>query len=227
METSGNRWTDLWQRLGVTAPSLAAAGASVALAYGETARFYHNITHLMDVLEKLDWAKDALDVSGELAGLGDTDKKKLFDTVELALWYHDAVYDAKAKDNEARSRDLFLSHAQKFGLADPLQKEIAALIDLTAHHRTAKTLPECILVDCDLAILGAPKAEFDAYDRNIRKEYAHVPEPLYKKVRRGVLKGFLNQPQIFKTAAFRARFEEQARVNLKAATAGIFSRLFG
>lgn len=208
------RWRKLWARLGVEASALGGTGSGLIAAYQGMGRFYHNGTHLRDVLEKLDWARQALDTSGETAPLDAAQRQRLFDTAELALWYHDAVYDAKAKDNEAKSRELFLRHAEEYRLPQPLADEVAGLIELTAGHAGARTLTEKLVCDCDLSILGAEPDAFAAYDENIRKEYAHVPGPAYKRARLEVLKGFLARPQIFTTAAFRDRFEAAARANL-------------
>ena len=212
------RWQALWQRFGVENAGLAAAGQEVIKAYKD-GRYYHSQDHLASVLIELDWAKGALEKSGELSGLSIDARQKLFDTVELALWYHDVVYDAQAKhgDNERKSRDLFLSDAEKFGLPAPIRQEIASLIDLTAHHKDAKTLAERLMTDCDLAVLGASPAVFHQYDLDIREEYKHVPLPDYKTARRDVLAGFLKQKPIFKTAAFRKKLEAQAEKNLKGA----------
>lgn len=206
------RYRALWQRFGVDDPALPAAGQRVIDAYHAPTRHYHDGAHLRDVLTKLDWARDAVqDTTPE-------DRAQMFDIIELALWYHDVVYDATAKDNEAQSRDMMWTDARRFGLSDDIARTAADLIDLTAHHAQARTLPEKIMTDCDLAILGAHTAAFQKYDAGIRAEYAHVPAPLYQTVRRQVLKGFLDQPQIFKTEAFRTAFEAQARQNLRSAT---------
>lgn len=212
------RWQALWQRFGAEDTGLAAAGWQIIDAYS-TGRHYHSQEHLASVLAELDWAKSALDKSGELSNISADARQRLFDTVELALWYHDVVYDAKAKDNEAQSRNLFLSDAKKFGLPAAIRDEVAALIDLTAHHKDAKTLAERLMTDCDLAVLGGSPAAFCKYDTGIRKEYAHVPPAVYKVARRDVLKSFLDQAHIFKTAAFRQKLEKAARKNLSGAIA--------
>ncbi len=219
-----DRWNDLWWRLGVQSPDIPATGIRLIAEYSGADRHYHSRTHLEDVLQKLDWAKTALERKGELPLLPE-DQRKLFDTIELALWYHDVVYNAKLKNNEELSRDLFLTHAAHFGLDETMQQNVAKLIDLTAKHKDAASLMERIMTDCDLAILGAPKAEFDKYDADIRKEYAHVPAAAYKIGRHKVLTGFLDQPYVFKTQAFHDAFEAQARVNLKAATASPIKKL--
>jgi predicted metal-dependent HD superfamily phosphohydrolase len=208
------RYTELWQRLGVSHPDIATAGERLLTLYSDPARTYHNTAHLADVLAKLDWAKDALDKTGELAGLGATARQKMFDTIELALFYHDAVYDAHAKDNEAQSRDLIQRDAAAFGLDPAITKDAARLIDLTAHHGQAQALDEKIMADCDLAILGAAPEAFKKYDDGIRREYAHVPAPLYAAGRAKVLRGFLDAPPLFKTAAFAAQYDAPARRNL-------------
>ena len=222
--TLEDRWNDLWWRLGVQSPDIPATGIRLIAEYSGPDRHYHLRTHLEDVLTKLDWAKTTLERTAELPLLPE-DRIKLFDTIELALWYHDVVYDAKLKNNEQLSRDLFLTHAAHFGLDETMQQNVAKLIDLTAKHKDAASLMERIMTDCDLAILGAPKTEFDAYDKNIRKEYAHVPAPAYKLGRHKVLTGFLNQPYIFKTQAFHDAYEQQARTNLKAATTSPIAKL--
>ncbi|MDP2207110.1 MAG: metal-dependent phosphohydrolase [Alphaproteobacteria bacterium] len=213
------RFAVLWQRLGVSHPDVAAAGARLIVLYSDPARAYHNQTHLQDVLDKLDWAKDALGESGELDSLDTAARQRMFDTIELALFYHDAVYDARAKDNEAQSRDLMRRDAQALGLDPAVIAAAARLIDLTAHHEQAQSLDERIMADCDLAILGADETTFKKYDNDIRREYAHVPAPLYAAGRAKVLHGFLQTPQLFKTAAFAVRYDAPARRNLRAALA--------
>jgi predicted metal-dependent HD superfamily phosphohydrolase len=219
-----DRWNDLWWRLGVQSPDIPATGIRLIAEYSGPDRHYHSRVHLEDVLAKLDWAKTALLKTAELP-LTTEAQREMFDTIELALWYHDVVYDAKLKNNEQLSRDLFLTHAAHFGLDETMQQNVAKLIDLTANHKNAASLMERIMTDCDLAILGAPKAEFDNYDANIRKEYAHVPAPAYKAGRHKVLTGFLNQPYIFKTQAFHDAYEKQARANLTAATTSPIKKL--
>lgn len=211
------RYTELWQRLGVSHPDIAAAGARLLALYAEPARAYHNTAHLADVLAKLDWAKGALSRNGNLAGLAPITIARMFDTIELALFYHDAVYDPRAKDNEKQSRNLMLRDASTFGLHKSIADNAARLINLTAHHNRAQKLDEKIMADCDLAILGAAPAVFQKYDAGIRREYAHVPAPLYAAGRAKVLRGFLATPRLFKTAVFAIRYGTPARRNIKAA----------
>lgn len=213
------RWRELSGRLGAKDISCDALLA----AYAEPQRHYHTLIHLQDVLGKLDMAKELLEKSGEVAHLSAPEKQKMFDAIELALWYHDAVYDATRKDNEDKSAEWLLKDMGKLDIAS----EAAALVRMTAHHGKAATLAEKILSDCDLAILGADDAAFRKYDADIRKEYAHVPAPLYKAGRHKVLKGFLDQKDIFKTSAFKEMFDDKARRNLAAATSSPLRRFLG
>ena len=71
------------------------------------------------------------------------------------------------------------------------------------------------LLDVDLAILGAPASIFDAYEAQVRAEYAAVPETDFRKGRRNILEGFLARNPIFHTPYFTALCELQARANLK------------
>lgn len=212
-----SRFRELWQRLGADDVALDDTGRGIVAAYEGPGRAYHSRRHLEDVLEKLDWGRTALGASGDLKDIAQGERVRLFDTVELALWYHDVVYDPTQKDNEARSRDKFLADAARYNLRQDLRADIAKLIDITASHRKAATLSEKIMCDCDLAILGAPQEEFSKYDANIRKEYAHVPEATYQAARRHVLGGFLKDKSLFKTKAFQDRFDAQARANLSGA----------
>lgn len=209
------RWDNAWRDAGVTAQSkLNDMFDNLVAHYGAADRHYHNIEHLTDVLDKLDWAKKTMTENGELAGLDTGAQKKLFTAISLALWYHDIVYDAARKDNEAQSRDLFLTQAADTGLSPDISAMAAQLIDITAHHKSAHTLAERIMTDCDLAILGADTAAFTRYDDNIRREYAHYPDEIYATGRAQALSGFLQQEKIFKTAAFSALYEDAARRNI-------------
>lgn len=211
------RFTQAWTFFTDPHPLMMPECINVLDAYDDTARPYHNIVHLTDVLEKLDWARTVLTNDGTLNHLPADVRTRMFMRIELALFYHDVVYDAKAKDNEEKSRDLFNEHAKSFGMGEEDRVAIARLIDITAKHTTASALDEQILCDCDLAILGADRETFTRYDRNIRTEYAHVPAAIWDVRRPGVLKHFLDQPRLYKTEAFHKRYDEAARNNLRSA----------
>lgn len=170
-------------------------------AYAEPHRRYHTRAHIEACLQLLD----------EVQGLTARERRLL----TWAIWWHDAVYDPAASDNEARSADLAQSDLADDGVAPAERAEVARLIRLTAGHQVAEDdRLGATLVSIDLAILGAPPADYDDYARAVREEYAHVPEPLWRLGRAQVLRRFLEAAAIYPDPGFRARFEAAARENL-------------
>lgn len=192
----GDRFLDLWARIG--GRDGAAVQAALNKGYGEASRAYHNWTHVGAMLSGLD------DTRGELP---DVD----LDAIELAIWFHDVVYDAHAKDNEAQSAALFRKNAG--GLEPQLVDHVAALILATASHEACDDPSAQLLLDLDLAILAASPSAYDRYAAAIRSEYAFVPDDLWRTGRTDVLRRFLDRPYIYQTARFRP-LETPARDNL-------------
>ena len=177
---------------------LANAEAFALPHYEEAGRAYHNSEHVRTMLA-------ALESRGVLTP-----------ALALAVWGHDLIYDARAGDNEERSAEVFDGWLVSQHAPADLRKEIHALILATKHAAPPATRAEALLVDADLAILGASAADFAAYDAAIRQEYAHVPGLLYRVGRKKVLRSFLNRGQIYTTPEF-ADLEAQARWNLTGA----------
>ncbi|RWD94341.1 hypothetical protein [Mesorhizobium sp.] len=141
------------------------------------------------------------------------------DAVEAAIWFHDAIYDSRAKDNETKS--AVLAEQKLSGrISSERLSRIVAMIDATATHQLPQlddekaTSDAALFLDMDLAILGAEPGAFDAYEKAVRREYGWVEEPMWRAGRAAVLKSFLARPHIFHTELFRRRFEAQARKNL-------------
>jgi predicted metal-dependent HD superfamily phosphohydrolase len=181
----------------------------LAAAYAAPARHYHDLRHIA--------ALNGL-ASACAAEIADRD------AVEAAIWFHDAVYDTRRDDNEERSAAL--AAARLAGTADAERiARIAAMIRATAGHALpafadAAAAHDCALfLDMDLAVLGSPEADFDAYEADVRREYDWVTEPQWRQGRVAVLAGFLARPTIYLTARFRASHEAAARRNLARAIA--------
>jgi predicted metal-dependent HD superfamily phosphohydrolase len=134
--------------------------------------------------------------------------------VEMALWFHDAIYDVHRHDNEEQSAQWAREALEAAGVAAEVAARIEQLVLATQHTAIPHGADACLLVDIDLGILGAEKARFAEYERQIRAEYAHVPEPLFSQRRRAILRSFLERPAIYGTEPFRAALEERARCNL-------------
>jgi predicted metal-dependent HD superfamily phosphohydrolase len=183
--------------------------AELISAYTAPDRHYHDLHHIEALLGLADACASAI-----------TDR----DVVEAAIWFHDAIYDTRRSDNEERSATLAM--ARLAGTADEGRiVRIAAMIRATAGHAIpdfadAAAGRDCALfLDMDLAILGSPAADFDAYEAAVRREYGWVREPQWKLGRRAVLAQFLARPAIYATARFRASHEAAARRNLARAIA--------
>lgn len=185
---------------------------ALAAAYAEPHRAYHTAAHIAEVLRWYDHVADATGWRDPAA-------------VYLAVLFHDAVYDPLAKDNEARSAELACRLAGAAGVSPAVLDRSAELILLTARHGALEPATlggdadAAHFLDCDTAILGAPPAEFDAYDAAVAAEYARVPAAAFHAGRRAFLAGLLARPRIFLSELFHARLDAAARANLARALA--------
>lgn len=137
--------------------------------------------------------------------------------VELAIWFHDVIYDPQAKDNETQSAEWFATCAREAELPKLLIAEVHRLILITQHKALPQTPAERLLVDADLSILGADETAFAEYERQIRSEYAWVAENDFCLGRVAVLEQFVQRERIYHTTYFFQRYETKARENLRAA----------
>lgn len=187
-----SRWNQLCENAGLDSH---AGWTAIASAYGDSGRAYHNLRHIADCLCLLD----------EYAGLAADPV-----AIELAIWFHDIVYDPRAADNEERSAD----RAVEFLSNTPHASTVADLIMATKHGKDGLSADSALICDIDLSILGRPPAEYAAYAAAIRLEYAWVPPPQYAEGRSRVLGCFLKRPALFNHRVFQQRFEAAAKVNL-------------
>ena len=183
-------------------------------AYAAPDRHYHNLAHIEAML-----------------GLARAHGGALSDpeAVEAAIWFHDAVYDTRRHDNEARSAELATERLGGATASDRIGF-IATMIRATAGHRlpdfsTAGAARDCALfLDMDLAILGSAPDDFAAYEAAVRREYAWVPEALWIEGRRKVLDSFLARPTVYASPQFQASHEATARRNLTRSLAALAQR---
>ena len=178
------------------------AMSELAGRYAEPHRRYHGVEHLVHVVRRVD---DLLE--GDV-GVIPPDAEN---AILLAAWFHDAVYDPRADDNERRSADLAAQVLSSLGAPAPLIAAVERLVMATRNHRPAG-LDEAVLLDADLAILGAPPDIYDDYVRSVHGEYAHVSDADWRIGRAQVLRHLLAAP-IFATNAA-AVANAQAEANL-------------
>lgn len=171
-------------------------------AHAEPHRHYHTLEHVAEVLR----------VVGRLGA----DLPNLR-AVQLAVWFHDAVYDPKAKDNEAQSAAMAERELTALDVPADTVKRVSDLIRSTAHFSGGDfTGPDFdVLHDADLAILGAAEARYRRYADDVRREYAWVPDADYRAGRTKVLESFLNRQHIYRIEVMRAEGDEPARRNLR------------
>lgn len=198
MQNLKQRWSALWQRLGAQGDASAVYKDLVA-RYSEPHRAYHTLQHIGHCLDKLEQVRHLAANS---------------DAVELALWYHDAIYDTKAKDSEEQSAALAVGMARRASLLDNLGQSVANLIMATKHSTTPTDSDVQLLVDIDLSILGQAEDRFDEYEWQVRKEYEWVSEGAFVAGRSAILKSFLDRPTIYSTQFFHNKYEMQARRNI-------------
>ncbi|WP_222846704.1 HD domain-containing protein [Chitinolyticbacter meiyuanensis] len=195
-------WRDCWPALGTANDGLAVRDALLA-AYAEPQRRYHTRQHLAECLALLMRYRDLAAEPAE---------------VEIALWFHDAVYDVKASDNEARSADWAALELTAASVQPSRIARVRELILTTRHDAVPQGEDARLLVDIDLAILGSSPARFAEYQAQIRAEYAWVPGPVFRSKRRAILLALLARTPLYATPALHDEFEIQARSNLAAAT---------
>src|SRR3954447_5186198 len=180
----------------------------IASAYAEPSRRYHDTRHLLEVLAHVD----------ELVGSGAPVDRL---PVLLAAWFHDSVYDGE-RDAEERSAAWAEAELPDAGVDAATVAEVTRLVRLTETH-----LPEeedangCVLSDADLGILAAPLARYDEYAAAVRREYAHVPDDLFREGRSAVLHELGDKLRLFHTAYAREHWEDAARANLARELSGL------
>jgi predicted metal-dependent HD superfamily phosphohydrolase len=204
------QWLATWRELGAAAPS--GAYEEVMARYAEPHRHYHTARHLDECFAELSA------VRGDAARPAE---------VELALWFHDAIYDTTRHDNEQRSAEWARTVAAQAGLDASVGQRVAALIMATRHDALPADADAAVLVDVDLSILGAPPLRFDEYEREVREEYAQVPKAVFRRERRKILRRLLERPQLYNTPQMRESHERRARANLERSVARLKPDLRG
>ncbi|MEI8238826.1 MAG: metal-dependent phosphohydrolase [Actinomycetota bacterium] len=202
--------------LGAAWRRVAGSGHQTALdhlleCHREPHRRYHTATHVMWVLRHVD-------------AIVDTEPYDTLDveSIRLAAMFHDIVYDPTSGDNEARSAALATRAANDLGWDAARSESVGRLVMATKTHHATRA-DEAVLVDADLAILGAAPHDYNAYVAGVRAEYAHVAPDAWRSGRRAVLDGFLILPSLFITPYMRDRFEARARANMTAERASLMS----
>jgi predicted metal-dependent HD superfamily phosphohydrolase len=197
---NSERWQAMLGGLGV--PPETDTLSRLQSAYAQKHRAYHTSRHIDECLSLLDVFKHLAANSAE---------------VECALWFHDAIYEPMSKSNEERSANWAAEFGGRVGVPPESVARIRAHILATRHVALSVAEDSRLVVDIDLAILGAEPSRYDEFECDVRREYRWVPGFVYCSRRAAILQSFLDRPRIYQSEAAYERFEGNARTNLSGA----------
>src|SRR5262245_28259053 len=127
LESMQSSWVKLLEGYGVAPADAYPPFDLLAAAYSAPERHYHNLEHLGEMFR----------IAARLApNVADPAE------VQLAIWFHDAVYDSRAKDNEARSAELAADLLDPLGVPAPTVERVAELVRATAHLTSPDPPPD-------------------------------------------------------------------------------------
>lgn len=198
------RWKKLMDSFSI--PENKETYTKLVSCYSEKHGYYHSSEHIEATLSHLNTVRDLADKPNE---------------IELALWFHDAIYKIFSTTNELDSANW----CSEFLIANVVEKGIIErvhrLIMATIHSAELQTKDEKLMVDIDLSILGAEPKVYDHFEHNVRKEYRFIPYFLYRKKRKEILNSFLEREQVYSTDYFYNKWEANARNNLNRAISNL------
>ncbi len=205
MKKLAQRWHDTWSSLELLPPPNLLM--ELMHSYSEPHRFYHTLQHLGECLELLDAV---------------TPLAERLPEIQLALWFHDAIYDPQRQDNEELSANWALicidqtcANESLSNLDPKMAHRIHDLVLATKHDQVLLATDAQLLVDVDLGILGADEDRFSEYELQVRQEYHWVPEADFRVGRSQILKYFLERSAIYGTPWLADQLELKARRNLE------------
>jgi predicted metal-dependent HD superfamily phosphohydrolase len=171
--------------------------------YTSSRRHYHNLHHIQALLQFCET------YAGRLQDR---------DVVMFSVFYHDIIYNVLRKDNEPRSARLAIKRLLALGVPTDKAEQVKIFIEATQTHTVSSdvtyTIDLQLFLDFDMSILGAGWDDYEAYTRQVRREYRIYPDKLYYPGRRQFLEHCLQTEFIFQTQLFRDQYEIRARENM-------------
>lgn len=190
-------WKNAWEGVGAQGDGHSTRDDLLS-RYSESHRSYHVVQHLRECIATFSLLRSVANQPS---------------AVELALWFHDAFYDNDG-NNEKRSAEMAVRVLRKAKVSESLVTLVRTLIMSTQHDVSPVSIDEQVMVDVDLAILGAQEIRFAEYEQQIRQEYSHIAIEQFRTGRKNLLESFLRRPRIYSTEVMFDRLENQARRNL-------------
>jgi predicted metal-dependent HD superfamily phosphohydrolase len=169
--------------------------------YSAKERAYHNLSHIRSLLDLGDALRDRI---------------QNFQALSFAIWFHDAIYDTRKKDNEELSAKFAVKSLGRFKIPVDTSALACEMILATREHQNKSCTEDInLFLDLDLSILGSEEPVYQCYSQAIRKEYWWAPGSLYSEGRKKVLVSFLERESIYFTGEMVKMFEEKARRNIR------------
>ncbi len=196
------RFTSLWNRCQTGGGAGADADVvyeEVHAYYSEPGRHYHTPKHIEHCLEQFDLAADGMDDA---------------DAVEVAIWFHDLIFDTSAKDNELKSARRFIELADD-SMDPEFKTRVYDLIMVTAAPRLPKTNDQGFMLDIDLSSFGLPWDEMVRDSAAVRQECSDLTDAEFFPGQRAFLESLVNRKHFYCTQYFRSRIEGTARSNIR------------
>jgi predicted metal-dependent HD superfamily phosphohydrolase len=194
------RWMRLLRQFQVDEDAAQAVFEELVTLYTGPDRFYHDLSHIRELLDIIAGFEPYIDD---------------YTAVRLAVWFHDAIYNTRANDNEVLSAALARRALTHLGLPQEAVLRVQELILATAgHYAVPHDLDAQILLDADLSPLGASPDVFASDGQDLQREHAWMSDSDYAAARQRILKDFLDRERLFQTAWFRDKYEDQARRNI-------------
>jgi predicted metal-dependent HD superfamily phosphohydrolase len=196
-----NRFDGLCCKLGVSSEDLIRWRQKLFAQYKQPSRYYHNLVHIYNFIKIFDEHQMAI-------------QQPLW--FEVAIWWHDAIYDAQRKDNEQKSAQWAVDCWGAY-LQDEALAYIKLLINSTEKHLPLEDEGDLYyFLDMDLSVLATESTTYLIYTDYIAKEYQlYYPKLLYKIGRKKAMKQFFNRSRLYYTSFFYENYEEQAKNNIK------------
>jgi predicted metal-dependent HD superfamily phosphohydrolase len=194
-------WDSLFCERGAARENVDNLYQELVRLYSAEGRIYHNLSHIRSLLDLSETFRDRIEN---------------YQALSFAVWFHDAIYDTRKKDNEERSAKFAVKSLGRFKIPiDTLVLACEMIVATREHQNKGGSEDLDLFLDLDLSILGSEEEVYRSYAQAIRKEYWWAPAFLYKEGRKKVLVGFLERESIYLTREMVNRLEEQARRNIR------------
>jgi len=205
MQSKGlkERWVDMWEDASFPYTKIREEMfQELCRRYSEKGRCYHTLAHIEYCLNVFDEMRFMV-------------RRQI--VVQLAVWFHDAIYVPGRTDNEEKSAEFFKVFAEKLDLSDRLRYVVYHTILATTHKEVDQVYDRdsLMMLDIDLSPLAAPVEVFDRNSAEHREEYGHMSDTAYRARQRSFMSSLLDRPSIYLTENFRERYEDRAKANIE------------